>query len=72
MGRCKPKKVMMLQILNWKFMISLAPQQRWHYYIVDGVYVASRDCVSIKFTAKEFDEYFEKVEKKGGGVDETD
>lgn len=72
MGRCKPKKDMMLQILNWKFMIALAPQQRWNYRADDGGYVASRDCVSIKLTAEEFAKYFVEVEKKGGGVDEVD
>ena len=62
--KCKPKKYVTLQIMNWKFIIDLKPQQKWNCKIKKEEYILDRDNVTIIMTKEEFDKYFTIIENK--------
>ena len=66
----RPKHYSMLQILDWKFIIELKPQQKWECEIVhedDVLYVRkyrlTRDNVTLNFSEEEFERNFKVVER---------
>ncbi len=62
-GKCKPKSYTTLQVMNWKFVIALKPQQRWDYRITtEGRYHVERDILSINLEADEFHKMFREKE----------
>lgn len=63
MNKCKPICYAMLEILNWKFLIELKPQQRWEYcFCRNGEYEVIRDNVTLKLSEEEFNKYFVKLD----------
>ena len=60
----RPKVFTMLEILNWHFLITLDPRQKWECEISGSEYRISRDNVTLNFRKEEFDKYFREVEQK--------
>jgi hypothetical protein len=61
--KARPKSFTMLQILDWKFLITLKPQQKWDVVSSsDGMTIVERDNVTIKIPQEEFEKWFKVVE----------
>lgn len=62
--KCKPKSYGTLEIMNWKFVIDLKPQQKWDYKKDKDNFIVSRDNVSMTLSKTEFDKYFTIIDNK--------
>lgn len=60
--KARPKTQTILEILNWKFVINLIPQQKWKASTTKDGYYLERDNVSMKMSKEEFEKYFKVVE----------
>lgn len=59
--KARPKKTVILQIADWKFLVTLNPRKKWEYEKKNGKHCLSRDMLSINFTDEEFEKYFKKI-----------
>lgn len=60
----RPKVFTMLEILNWKFLITLDPRQKWECDVSEGKYRIKRDNVALNFSKAEFEKHFKVVGKE--------
>lgn len=57
----KPKKDSWVEIMNWRFIIFLKPQQKWMCEKVKEGYCLERDNVTMTLTEEEFEKSFREV-----------
>ncbi len=63
MGTARPKEYFMLQFSNWMGLIEFRPQHKFKVEIEkNGMYMVSRDNVSVKFDKADFEKHFKVVE----------
>ena len=60
--KARPKTTAMFQVLNWKFLIMLKPQQKWDVEEEDGEMRLKRDNITMNLSTNEFDKYFKLID----------
>lgn len=61
--KVRPKDFGAFEIMNWKFIIHLKPQQKWDAKETEKGYRLERDNVVINLTKAEFEKSFTEVAK---------
>ena len=61
--KARPKDFGVFEIMDWKFIIYLKPQQKWYVEETEKGYRLERDNVVIKLTKAEFEKNFTEVAK---------
>ena len=61
--KARPKDFGAFEIMDWKFIIHLKPQQKWDVEETEKGYRLERDNVVIKLTKAEFEKHFKEITK---------